>query len=79
MVRGKENVLGEVGLMFIGYNLTRCVKILSATKLIKLLREFCFCIFDLKTRLVLGLLKDLLIPDCQILILRKWGNPCPIA
>lgn len=39
LVRSKEKVLGEVGLMFIGYNLSRCVSILGAAKLIKALRD----------------------------------------
>ena len=39
LVRKKEKVLGEVGLMFIGYNLSRCVSILGASHLIKALKE----------------------------------------
>jgi Transposase and inactivated derivatives len=54
MVKGKENVLGEVGLMFIGYNLSRCVSILGIKKLIKALRECCLLIFRLGNRLILG-------------------------
>jgi len=46
VVRGKEKVLGEVGLMFIGYNLTRCVSIMSAEKLIKALRDRCLHILE---------------------------------
>lgn len=45
LVRKKDNVLGEVGLMFIGYNLTRCVSILGIEKLVKLLRECCLLTF----------------------------------
>jgi len=41
LMRGKENVLGEVGLMFIGYNLSRCISVLGAEKLIRALRECC--------------------------------------
>ena len=44
MVKGKEKVLGEVGLMFIGYNLTRCVTIMGIDKLIKALIDSCLCI-----------------------------------
>jgi transposase len=44
-VRGMDKVLGEVGLMFIGYNLTRCISILGFDKLIKALRECCLFIF----------------------------------
>lgn len=54
-VRGKEKVLGEVGLMFIGYNLTRCVTILGVEKLIKALRKCCSCIFKVKNELILSL------------------------
>jgi len=39
LVRKKDNVLGEVGLMFIGYNLSRCVSILGVGNLIKALKE----------------------------------------
>jgi len=52
-VRSKEKVLGEVGLMFIGYNLTRCISIFGIEKLIKLLKEFCFNLIKSKTRLLL--------------------------
>lgn len=51
-VRGKDKVLGEVGLMFIGYNLTRCVSILGVEKLIKLLRECYLLIFKGIKRLI---------------------------
>jgi len=44
-VRGKEKVLGEVGILFIGYNLTRCVSILGVAELIKALRKCCLLIF----------------------------------
>jgi len=54
LVRGKEKVLGEVGLMFIGYNLTRCISILGTEKLIKALRECCLCIFKPKYWLILS-------------------------
>ena len=48
-VRGKDKVLGEVGLMFIGHNLTRCVSILGFEKFIKLLMECYLLIFyDIK-------------------------------
>ncbi|MEX2410629.1 MAG: transposase, partial [Candidatus Paceibacterota bacterium] len=41
LLRGKEKVLGEVGLMFIGYNLSRCISVIGAEKLIRALRECC--------------------------------------
>jgi len=46
LVRRKDKVLGEVGLMFIGYNLTRCITILGAQKLIKQLMYSCLHIFN---------------------------------
>jgi hypothetical protein len=52
LMRGKENVLGEVGLMFIGYNLTRCITILGAQRLIKQLLESCLHIFNACLRLI---------------------------
>jgi len=39
LMKGKEKVLGEVGLEFIGYNLSRCATILGIPQLVKALRE----------------------------------------
>ena len=39
LVRKKDPVLGEVGLMFTGYNLSRCVRIFGFKELIKLLKD----------------------------------------
>ncbi len=54
LIRGKEKVLvlGEVGLMFIGYNLSRCISVIGAGKLINVLREHCFSCFLRIFRLV---------------------------
>ena len=41
LLRGKEKVLGEVGLMFIGYNLSRTISVIGADKLIKALKNCC--------------------------------------
>lgn len=38
LVCGNDNVLGEAGLMFIGYNLRRCISVLGAEEFIKALR-----------------------------------------
>lgn len=46
LVRGKEKVLGEVGLAFIGYNLGRCANIWGIEKLIKALRMRCLLDFS---------------------------------
>lgn len=54
-VRGKEKVLGEVGLMFTGYNLKRCISILGVAALIKALKECCLPIFLAINRLILSL------------------------
>jgi transposase len=45
LMKGKEKVLGEVGLEFIGYNLTRCASILGLMELCKALNK---CAFDIK-------------------------------
>jgi transposase len=54
LMRGKEKVLGEVGLMFIGYNLSRCISVIGAEKLIRTLRESCSTGFLKIFRLVLS-------------------------
>lgn len=76
-LRGKEKVLGEVGLLFIGYlpvparlrqaggqagNLTRCMAILGVPRLIKALRECCLLILRLKKWLILSLFNEFLLP-----------------
>ncbi len=52
LVWGKEKVLGEVRLMFIGYNLSRCITIPGAEKLIKALRKTCYPDFLSKLQLI---------------------------
>lgn len=44
-VRGKEKVMGEIGLMFIGYDLIRCISIVGTTEFIKALRKCCLYIY----------------------------------
>jgi transposase len=66
LVRGKDKVLGEVGLMFIGYNLSRCASILGVEKLIKTLREYCLFIYKHKNRLILSLFNEFLFPGLRI-------------
>ena len=67
-VRGKDKVLGEVGLMFIGYNLTRCVSILGVVKLIKLLRECYLLIFEGIKRPILSLLSEFKISELKFAV-----------
>ncbi|MBW8326582.1 MAG: hypothetical protein K0M50_17590, partial [Prolixibacteraceae bacterium] len=55
--KGKEKVLGEVGLEFIGYNLTRCVSILGFIELCKALKKCTFNILNLVERSFLGLFR----------------------
>ncbi|MCX6238707.1 MAG: transposase [Bacteroidia bacterium] len=45
LMKGKEKVLGEVGLEFIGYNLTRCVSIIGFIELCKALKKVLFNYF----------------------------------
>ncbi|TLX72411.1 IS1182 family transposase [Labilibacter sediminis] len=40
LLRGKEKVLGEVGLLFIGYNISRCVSIIGAKELVNMLKKY---------------------------------------
>jgi hypothetical protein len=47
-VKGKEKVMGEVGLMFIGYNLGRCASIKGIPELIKILRDSILLNFRVK-------------------------------
>ena len=67
-VRGKDKVLGEVGLMFIGYNLTRCVSILGVVKLIKLLRECYLLIFEGIKRPILSLVSEFKISELKLVV-----------
>jgi transposase len=60
LVRGKEKVLGEIGLMFIGYNLSRCVTILGAEKLIKLLRDSSLLVSKCNKQLILSPYKQII-------------------
>jgi len=61
LVRGKEKVLEEVGLLFIGYNLTRCISIIGARELIKALRERFLHFSKYKKRLILKRYNEFLI------------------
>jgi len=56
LVRGKDNVLGEVGLMFIGYNLSRCVSILGVEEFIKYLKDRCLHYINHQNRVILSIL-----------------------
>jgi len=66
-VRGKDKVLGEVGLMFIGYNLTRCVSILGFDNLIKLLKEYNLLIFESIKRLILSPFNEFKISELKFI------------
>ena len=50
--------MGEVGLMFTGYNLCRCITVLGAEKLIRLLREYSFLIINAVRRFLRLNLKE---------------------
>lgn len=58
LVKGKEHVLGEVSLMFTGYNLSRCASILGIKEFIKALRKCCLRVLRLKYRLILSYFKE---------------------
>ena len=58
LMRGKEKMPGEVGFMFIGYNLSRCISVLGAEKLIQALRKRSVALFSWSLRLVLSFFKQ---------------------
>lgn len=60
LVRGKEKVMGEVGLMFIGYNLSRCVTILGMKELINRLINSLLLFLKTKKQLILSPYKNLI-------------------
>lgn len=54
LMKGKEKVLGEVGVVFIGYNLSRCASIMGIDNLIKALKKTTIMLLSLKTRIIPG-------------------------
>jgi len=58
-MKGKEKVLGEVGLEFIGYNQTRCVSILGIGELVKALKKCCLANLIVLKGLILSHFKQL--------------------
>ena len=68
LVRKKDNVLGEVGLMFIGYNLSRSISILGAEKLIRMLREHCFYTINELIGAIISLFKQKKIQGLKIAV-----------
>ena len=73
LMRGKENVLGEVGLMFIGYNLSRSVSVLGAKKLIEALKKCCLPGLKGKIRTLLSLLRHFY-ENCKFLYKTETEN-----
>jgi len=75
LMKGKEKVLGEVGLEFIGYNLKRCASILGLEGLCKALKKCCLPVFYLLFRTIFSLFKPtnfetpdkLIFADCKLL------------
>jgi len=65
-VRGKEKVLGEVGLMFTGYNLKRCISILGASSLSKALKKCCLPVFLAIKRLIFSPYETILIIKAEM-------------
>jgi transposase len=60
-VRGKEKVLGEVGLVFTGYNMMRCISILGAEIFINALKKCWLPVFFAIKRPILRHFKAILI------------------
>lgn len=65
LMKGKTKVLGEVGLEFIGYNLTRCTSILGFAELCKALKKCCLAVFGFRLRLFLSLLQPEIFEACR--------------
>jgi hypothetical protein len=59
LMRGKEKVLGEVGLEFIGYNLKRCASILGFAELCNALKKCTFVAVSIFPESFLSLLEQL--------------------
>jgi len=68
LMRGKEKVLGEVGLEFIGYNLTRCASILGFIELCKALNKCAFVALSAFLESFLSLLGQLFFDDRKLQI-----------
>ena len=64
LMKGKTNVLGEVGLEFIGYNLTRCATILGLAELCKALKKCCLSLFYFLFRPFLSFLQRIFFSAC---------------
>ncbi|MCU4177875.1 IS1182 family transposase [Carboxylicivirga sp. N1Y90] len=58
LLRGNEKVLGEVGLLFISYNISRSISIIGAKKLIDMLKKHASN-FNRQMRVILSLFEDL--------------------
>ncbi len=57
LMKGKTKVLGEVGLEFIGYNLSRCTAILGLKELCKALNKCCLTLFETHFKSFFSLLR----------------------
>ncbi|MGF7141336.1 transposase [Roseimarinus sediminis] len=73
LMKGKEKVLGEVGLEFIAYNLSRCVSILGWDEFVKALTDKALATILIKTRQFLSHFA-LLKPEKKILSFTKFEN-----
>ena len=68
LMKGKHNVLGEVGLEFIGYNLVRCISVIGMAELIKALKKHGFFIVNRLLKPILGFISALGFPGPNSLI-----------
>ena len=68
LMRRKDNVLGEVGLMFIGYNISRCISILGTEKLIKMLKEHCSHLFNELIRPIISFFEQRKVLELKITV-----------
>jgi hypothetical protein len=77
LVRKKDPVLGEVGLMFIGYNLGRCVHIMGFQEFIKRLKDWRLTHFFLLKWLFSRLFEKLLFTVHEIIPENRTRDICP--
>ncbi|MDP3058790.1 MAG: IS1182 family transposase [bacterium] len=73
LVRGKEKVLGEVGLVFMVYNLVRCVSILRVPELINALFRGVYAFFNEKCGLFRDYLSSFTFADSKIRVKMNYA------
>lgn len=76
LVRKKDPVPGEVGLIFIGYNLGRCINIIGLKEFVKRQKDSRLTYFCLLKRLISGLSNKFLFPVHEIIPENRTPHIC---